>query len=117
MIAHNIPCVTPTRGGCLNASGNQNQVEEPNAAEPEASSIVNAGGKSYKVLIDRYERKIALYHSHRKNVKVLFPRLLPPRNRIEAKIKEIYADLGDRAFGGRQRRHQAGARRRQRDDL
>ena len=58
------------------------------------SSIVNAGGKSYKVLIDRYERKIALYHPHRKNVKVLFPRLLPPRNRIEAKIKEIYADLG-----------------------
>ena len=56
--------------------------------------IVNAGGKIYKPTLDFYQRKIVLYHPHLKNVAVKFPRLAPPRYKIDAEVKRIYEELG-----------------------
>ena len=61
--------------------------------------IVNAAAKKYVRETDTYERKIALYHPHLKSsktevTKVKFPRLAPPKAKIEAVVKSIYEDLG-----------------------
>ena len=59
------------------------------------SRIVNAAGKVYKPALDRYERKVVLYHPHLKEYPhIKFPRLVPPTAKIQAALNNIYADLG-----------------------